>query len=283
MKKIYPLHAHTSHSKLDAVSTVEEYLDYCLEHDLGACSCTDHGYVSGWYDLITLSNKKGIKPIPGVEAYLYPDDHTVSKQRKDIKAFTYYHLTLWAMDMEGFRNLRILSNKSWQEGRIVKRFSSLKPCMTWGDLEKFNEGIVAGTGCIMGPVNMHLTRGEHELAEENLQRLISIFSGRLFVEVMPVPVNKSYDKTIIEVESMNGTHMVFHPGDMLLTEEGEISALKAYERGCCEISASNPRRRGQVIMDDSECGEAMSPGLAIINLEALEIESDLEGEYAGSI
>ena len=109
--KIFPIHAHTTYSMLDGVSTVEEYLDYCVKEKLDSCGCTDHGYIMGHYDLLRLAKLKGIKPMPGLEAYLKSEsdtDYEINPSLVDGKKggnFNYFHLTLLATTQDGLRNL----------------------------------------------------------------------------------------------------------------------------------------------------------------------------------
>lgn len=254
--KIYPLHCHTNYSILDAASSVEEYLDYCVKNHIPSCSCTDHGYVMGHYDLLTLSRKKGIKPIPGIEAYLHPgDDYEFRKKvrlgevQRDkegmdvVDKFDYFHLTLWARNMNGYRNLTMLSNASWSEGRVIAKWGNLKPRITWFDLETFSEDLICGTGCAFGPVNYPLSRGEQSMAEVNLERLMRIFSGRLFVEIIPTSIRREYKKSVVTVMDSNGRKFFFDPDDILMTDKGEITAKEAAAQRVNEVSSASPRRR----------------------------------------
>jgi DNA polymerase-3 subunit alpha len=52
------LHAHTVMSMLDGASPVEDYIKFAVENSHPVCSCTDHGWLSGVYDLVSKSNKR---------------------------------------------------------------------------------------------------------------------------------------------------------------------------------------------------------------------------------
>lgn len=241
-KKIYPLHCHTVYSLLDGVSTVDEYLKYCKEQGMEACSCTDHGYVMGLYDLVTKSEKAGIKGIPGLEAYLYPgDDYVIASDQK--KKPNYFHLTLWAMNQRGYQTLLELSNCSWQEGRVINIFG-LKPRMTWEDLQENNEGIICGSGCIMGPIVCPYLRGEKDMANLNANRLLDIFGpDRLFMEVMPHRVDKDWKtKDIIQVDSLTGMTYTFDKNDVIETDQGKMTVAEAMKRRVKEITAAVTKR-----------------------------------------
>jgi DNA polymerase III alpha subunit len=257
-KPIIPLHCHTVNSVLDGASTVAEYLDYCVQNNIHSCSCTDHGYVMGHYDLLTLSKKKGVKPIPGCEVYLHPGDDYQGAESK--KLMRYFHLTLWARNKKGLQSLWALSNNSWNEGRVVSTFGNLKPRITWKDLEDLSEGLICGTGCMLGPINYPLVRAddclarndipgyraEEAMAQRNTERLLRIFEGRLFVEIMPVPVNKDYEKDTVSVETIFGERLTFHPDDIIETEYGEMMAREACDRRVSEVLAGRPVRSHKV-------------------------------------
>jgi DNA polymerase III subunit alpha len=240
-EKIYPLHCHTAYSLLDGVSTVKEYVKYCKEHEIEACSCTDHGYVMGLYDLISESEKEGIKGICGVEAYLHPGAEYVFALDK--KKFDYFHLTLWAANETGYRTLLELSNVSWGDGRIVSRWGNLKPRITWEDLEENNAGLFCGSGCIEGPIVKPYLRGEKDMANLNANRLIDIFDDRLFMEVMPHKVNKNWvSRGVVEVRSTSGVRFLFDKRDILITNLGDITAEEAMKKGVTEIYGSKTNR-----------------------------------------
>jgi DNA polymerase-3 subunit alpha len=245
-KKIYPLHAHTVFSLLDGVSTIPEYLQYCKENGLEACSCTDHGYVMGLYDLVTQGNKEGIKGIPGCEVYLHPGDDYVLASHQSKKPY-YFHLTLWAMNKKGYSNLLELSNCSWQEGRVLNIFG-YKPRVTWQDLADNNEGLICGSGCIAGPIVSPYMRGEIDMANLNANRLMDIFGdkGRLFMEVMPHRVDKDWrTRGVIQVDSMVGLTYTFDKNDIITTEQGDMTAEQAMKRGVAEITSSVTHRPQQ--------------------------------------
>lgn len=245
-KKIFPLHSHTAYSLLDGVSDVSEYIKYCKENEISACSCTDHGYVMGLYDLITQSQENDILGIPGVEVYLHPGEGYVAASGK--KPPRYFHLTLWAMNQTGYKTILELSNSSWQAGRVVTTFGHKKPRVTWEDLEESNEGLICGSGCILGPVTFPYLRGEREMANKNLYRLMEIFGDRLYFEVMPHRVDRDWThKDVIQVDSTTGVTYTFKSTDILETPDGNMTAAEAMKQNVTEILGSvtqRPQPRG---------------------------------------
>ena len=246
-KKIFPLHIHTTNSILDAVSSVEDYVNWCVDNKVHSCSCTDHGYVMGHYDLFKMSEERGIKPIPGVEVYLHPGDdyEHIEQPNKRRTHFDYFHLTLWAMNQEGYRDLMCLCNNSWNEGRVVSKFGNQKPRVTWGDLLTFSQNLICGTGCILGPIAFPILRGERHEAAKSLGRLKKMFSGRVCVEVMPTPSNTDWVKEAVVAEMDDGEKVTFMPNDILETNLGEMTAKQAATTvGVTHVTAVSPQRFG---------------------------------------
>ena len=240
----------------------------------------------GHYDLLTLSKKKGVKPIPGCEVYLYPGDKYEGAESK--KALRYFHQTLWARNKKGLQSLWALSNNSWNEGRVVSTFGNLKPRVTWKDLRDLSDGLICGTGCMLGPINYPLVRAdecatigdmagfqaESAMAEKNAMSLLEIFEGRLFAEVMPNPVDKDYSKDVVSVETTDGERISLHPDDVVDTEYGEMYAREACERQVQEITAGKPVRSHKV--DLSLTADTFRP-MEVLDLDGPEIEiTDLE-------
>lgn len=242
-KTILPLHTHTAYSLMDGVSDVRQYVKYCQDNGLEACSCTDHGYVLGLYDLISKTKNTEVKGIPGIEAYLAP--HQNYEFAPTRRKFDYFHITLWAQNQKGYQNLLAISNASWGLGRVVKKFGQPKPRVTWEDLELYNEGIICGSGCIEGPIVKSYLRGENKMSEYAVARLFEIFGrdNRLFMEVMPHSVDRDWTvKGVIQVDGENGITYTFKETDMLETEKGLMTAKEACAAQVGEIFSSITNR-----------------------------------------
>lgn len=252
-KKILPLHLHTHHSILDGASSVEDFVGFASKNKMPVCSCTDHGYVMGIYNLIKACEKTNIKAIPGLEAYLMPHpEYKVGPENK--KAPRYFHLTLWAMNNKGWATLRRLSGKSFEGSRVVTTFGQLKPRITWEDLAEDNEGLICGSGCILGPVGYPILRGEDEMATESMGRLLEIFGrDRIFMEIMPSRVVKDYvKKDLVTCKTSEGIDLYFDPKDVLMTPMGEVSAKDAIKMAPQEVWGTLPERVHPVELASSE-------------------------------
>lgn len=72
-RTIVHLHVHGEDSTLDGLPQVKEIIERAKEIKSPAVALTDHGVMAGIPDFITACEKEGIKPIPGVEAYMALD------------------------------------------------------------------------------------------------------------------------------------------------------------------------------------------------------------------
>lgn len=184
-RPLVSLHTHSTGSMLDGASTPQQHVDFCVMHNIPGMGLTDHGTMVGIHDFVTYSQKKSIVGVPGCEIYLdlSPDFDG------------YGHLTIWALDTEGFRILSILSSRAYDNK--VTRFGKDKPRVLWSELEQYNlKGhLAAGTGCIVGAVARPFLDGKESVSVKNLNRLIEIFGKEnLYAEVMFHKITHDYDR-----------------------------------------------------------------------------------------
>jgi len=135
---------------------------------LPAQALTDHGRVSGIVEFHKACGKHGITPIHGIEAYVWAED----LQRPA-------HLILLAGDQGGLHNIYRLSSISEtnHQGRPPR------PCITWADLEKYNEGVVVGSGCVGSEVGRLVTSGSMKEAVARARWYRDVFGERYYLEV----------------------------------------------------------------------------------------------------
>jgi len=208
-KPIVPLHLHTVYSVLDGASTIDEYVAWCKENGSPALGISDHGWCIGLHELQDKCLASGITPLPGCEFYLAPDRDYKFKG----KPYDYYHVTAWAVNEKGYRNLLKLGSISFQDdqlpgwkkdkeiyrpepkNRVAKKFAELKPRITFSELFEHNEGLVIGSGCLIGALNKALLQGEPEGATRNAAKLLEVFHGRFFIEIMPHKCTHNWDRT----------------------------------------------------------------------------------------
>lgn len=171
------LHLHTAYSLLDGMIRTKELAARAAELEMPAVAMTDHGNLYGAIDFYQKCLKAGVKPILGCEIYLAPFSASEKKKLPDRKSAT--HLTLLAETDEGWKNLSKLTSIGHLDGMY-----NGKPRVDREILRAHSKGIICLSGCISGPVNEWLLKGETDKALETLTELRDIFGqDNLFVEL----------------------------------------------------------------------------------------------------
>ncbi len=160
------LHLHTEFSLLDGLSRIPDVMERVAAIGQRSVAMTDHGALYGAVDFYKEARARDIKPIIGIEAYIAPDSRL---KKSDSRANNYFHLTLLAKDMEGYRNLIQLSTKSHLEGFYYK------PRMDKELLAEHGKGLIALSGCPSGEMHRLLAQDRvrrSEAARRLLQRRV---------------------------------------------------------------------------------------------------------------
>ncbi|MFE0145845.1 DNA polymerase III subunit alpha [Nonomuraea sp. NPDC059007] len=169
------LHVHTEYSMLDGAAKVKPLVAEAARLEMPAIAMSDHGNMFGAYEFYQSAKGGPVKPIIGIEAYVAPDNRFVKKPvfwgaraetgvadaegGKDVSGggrFT--HMTMWAKDAQGLRNLFRLSSLASFEGYYSK------PRMDRELISNHAEGIIATTGCPSGAVQTRIRLGQYEEA-----------------------------------------------------------------------------------------------------------------------
>ncbi len=202
------LHVHSEHSPLDGIIKFKDAVEKVQADGGNAIAVTDHGNMSGAWKFAQIARKAGVKPIIGIEAYLAladdwhdePDRHapgTIETERDDetssdpdeeergkaqtkaTKTKRNQHITLLAKDPAGWRNLVQMVNAA------TNSYGGKFPLMDFKLIKQHQEGIIALTGCLGGPVLGPVSRGSIPEAEANLERLIdAVGKENVYVEIM---------------------------------------------------------------------------------------------------
>jgi len=168
------LHNHTHHSLLDGLTKIPDLVNAVKEMGMDAAAITDHGTMSGVVEFYKAARDKEIKPILGMEAYVATRSLHDRDPQKD-KAR--YHLTILAMNNQGYQNLMRLSSTANLEGIYYK------PRVDREILEKYNEGLIILSGCASGEVGENLRMDNIEEAKKAALWYKSIFGDRYYLEM----------------------------------------------------------------------------------------------------
>lgn len=170
----FHLHLHGQNSALDAMAPVATMVEKVAKMGQEGMALTDHGNMAGAVQLYKACMKEGVLPFPGSELYVVNDVNN-----KDAKRF---HLTVGALDFEGYKALVALSTKSHTRPNFHK-----KPRTSLADLHELSvraaDHVYVTTGCYFGLVQQPLVEKGEKAALAMLKTLAKWFPNTLFVEV----------------------------------------------------------------------------------------------------
>ncbi|MEK7576702.1 MAG: DNA polymerase III subunit alpha [Patescibacteria group bacterium] len=184
--KFVHLHTHSHYSLLDGLSKIDALVTRAKELNMDALALTDHGNLYGAIEFYQKARKAGIKPILGLEAYVARRSRHDKVSGIDDKR---YHLTLLAINLEGWKNLIQLSTKSHLEGFYYK------PRVDKELLREHSRGLIALSGCMSGEIPRALLSNEHERARDLLRDYQNIFGkDNFFIELADHPNVPNHNK-----------------------------------------------------------------------------------------
>jgi len=159
-----------------------------------ALSLTDHGNLYGAIQFYQQAQGAGIKPLLGLEAYIAPGSRLEKRKTATGPRSGSYHITLLAMNREGFRNLVRMSSRAFLEGfyrhpRIDKEL-----------LTQYNEGIICLSGCASSELSRLVQSRAMEEAEEVAAWYRELFGDRYYIEVQNNGLPIQHDSTVGCVE-----------------------------------------------------------------------------------
>lgn len=194
------LHNHTEYSMLDGAQKLKPMFAEVDRQGMPAVAMSDHGNMFGAYEFHQVSKGfENVKPIIGIEAYVAPSSRRNRKQEfwgpggqramsddgegsKDVSGggrFT--HMTMWAENVQGLRNLFYLSTEASYTGQ----FPAGKPRMDMELISEHAEGIIATTGCPSGAIQTRLRLNQYDKAREVASAYQDIFGrANYFLELM---------------------------------------------------------------------------------------------------
>lgn len=176
------LHTHSTFSTGDGYGTVWQHVARVKELGMTAVALTEHGNCSSWVQLEKACKTMEIKPIYGLEAYTAPP----GQQRK-------CHMILLAADQDGLHSLNRIVSQSWRD---FYRY----PTVQWESLVRWNEGIIALSGCAdsylscvllggkyLGDKRMELSDRDIDAGVRYIQRIQEVLGNRFYLEVQRFP------------------------------------------------------------------------------------------------
>jgi DNA polymerase-3 subunit alpha len=218
---------------LDGASRLDELVAKVAADGMPAIGITDHGNMYGILDFYRTCKEHGVNPVIGSELYQADESRFERPSRRgkvddsggstDGGKKLYYHLTAWAENNTGYKNLIQLASRAFMEGYYYK------PRVDWDVLSDHSEGVMVGTGCLGGHVLQSLLIGDERAALEKAARLQDIFGkDNLFVELQDhgIPAQKETNPKLIEIAKRIGAPLVV-TYDSHYTEQGDHVAHDA--------------------------------------------------------
>jgi len=177
------LHVHSQYSLLDGAIRFDDAFDLAKKYRMSALALTDHGNMFGAIEFYQTAIKHGIKPIIGCEIYVAPGSRFEKKTRGGEEGN--YHLTLLVKNETGYFNLLKLVSLAHLEGFYYK------PRVDKELLSKYDEGLIALSGCLRGEIAVLVGRGEMTKALQTAEEYRKIFNDRRFyIEIQNNGVEK---------------------------------------------------------------------------------------------
>ncbi|MDF2439617.1 MAG: polymerase subunit alpha, partial [Abditibacteriota bacterium] len=172
------LHVHSEYSLLDGANRIKDISKRAAELDMPAAALTDHGVMYGAIDHYEACLKQGIKPIIGVEAYVAPRKHTDKDPHLDSQKNT-RHLTLWAKNLQGYKNLVKLTTRANLDGFYYK------PRVDHEMIAQHAEGIICGSACLGGEIPQLIVGQKFDEAVKRAEQYREMFGKEnFFLELM---------------------------------------------------------------------------------------------------
>ena len=168
------LHNHTHYSLLDGLTKVPELVAFVKDLGMEAVAVTDHGTMSGLVELYKSCNDAGIKPILGLEAYVAArkmEDHDPAHDKQR------FHITLLAMNNQGFENLCHMMSEAEIRGRYYKPRID-HDCMT-----KYADGIICLSGCAGSEISEAIRANDLKKAHELIEWYHGLYGDRFYLEM----------------------------------------------------------------------------------------------------
>lgn len=130
---------------------------------MAAVAVTDSGNLFGAMEFSLEAAKSGIQPILGARLPVGEQGH---------------HLLFLVQNEAGYLNLSELITKSY----LLSNGDS-KPGIEWSWLQDHHDGLICLSGGFKGPIGQALLAREPDKAQQILTQLISLFPGRLYIEL----------------------------------------------------------------------------------------------------
>lgn len=170
------LRVHTEHSLLEGAIPVKKLVKLAAAADMPAIAVTDTNNMFCALEFSVTAQGAGVQPIVGCQISLA---HDPAQPGEKIRLPA--PIVLLAQNETGYMNLMKLNSCLYLDkaGQLTQ--------VTVEDLAACSDGVICLTGGPDGPIGRFLRQGQDAKARALLQRLASIYSDRLYVELQRHP------------------------------------------------------------------------------------------------
>ncbi|MCL5772516.1 MAG: DNA polymerase III subunit alpha, partial [Actinobacteria bacterium] len=190
------LHVHSEYSLLDGAVRINDLVRKAAEFEMPAVALTDHGVMYGIIEFYNAAIKAGIKPLLGCEVYIAPNGRFERQVNKNNDDDNFYHLTLIAENIKGYKNLMKLVSLGFLEGFYYK------PRIDKELLRQYKDGLIALSGCVKGEIPRAIQSGKIEKALNSLDEYLDIFGKDSFyleIQDSGIPEQEIVNKNLLEI------------------------------------------------------------------------------------
>ncbi|PWC18454.1 DNA polymerase III subunit alpha [Brenneria corticis] len=200
------LRVHSDYSMIDGLAKVGPLVKKAASLGMPALAITDFTNLCGLVKFYGGAHGAGIKPIIGADVYV------ASEELGDELA----HLTLLAMDNEGYQNLTLLISHAYQRG-----YGAEGPTIDRDWLIEKNSGLLLLSGGRNGDVGRFMLRGNQTQAEQCLTFYRQYFPDRYYLELIRTgrQDEESYLHAAVELATRHGLPVVATNDVRFISEE----------------------------------------------------------------
>ena len=179
---------------LDGASRIGQMFEAAARYDMPACAITDHGVMYGALEFYKSGMASGVKPILGMEGYLFAGDRRDKPAQRENGDKT-FHVTLLAASQEGYKNLVKVSSKAWLEG------FHYFPRSDHEILAQHSDGVICLSGCLSAEIPKLIVAGDLAGARRKVAQYREIFGDRFYLELQDhgIPVQKPLNDELVKI------------------------------------------------------------------------------------
>ncbi|UCG91896.1 MAG: DNA polymerase III subunit alpha [candidate division WOR-3 bacterium] len=181
------LHNHTEYSLLDGAMRIDRLTEIAARYNMPALAITDHGNMFGAIKFYKSAQRRGVKPIIGIETYIAPKSRFDQSKNMRIPESS-FHLTLLCENETGYRNLIKLSSLAYLEGFYYK------PRIDKELLAEYHQGLIGLSSCLKGEIPYRIALGDYAGAKKALKEYQEILgSENFYLEIMRLGMKRETD------------------------------------------------------------------------------------------